>query len=62
MLQQTLAPTEGGVLSILKAGVVNVALLPALSVTTTCAVRPTPSPVTCTGLPLLVENTPECSS
>ena len=46
----------------LKAGVVKVALLPAVSVTVTCLVRPAPSPLTITGLPLLVVNTPDKAS
>ena len=40
----------------------NVALLPAMSVTTTCAVRPDPSTAMESGLALLVENTPDSAS
>ena len=43
-------------------GEVNVALLPAESVTVTCCVRPAPSWLNVTGLPLLVEYTPEVAS
>src|SRR5688572_18519857 len=44
----------GGERSMSTSGVVNVALLPAWSVTTTCTVRCRPSPVMTTGLPVLV--------
>ena len=47
--------TTGAERSIFTAGVVNVALLPAESVTTTDAVRLLPVPVIVTGLALLVE-------
>src|SRR5436190_5876370 len=55
--------TVGGVLSMLTGGEVNVAPLPARSVTVTVRVRPEPSEVTASGLAEgVVEPTPERSS
>src|SRR5437762_9176738 len=56
-------PTVGGVLSIFMAGVVNVAVLPALSVTVIVAVTALPSVVNVTGLAVvLLASTPDAPS
>ncbi len=54
--------TTGGVLSMLIAALVNVAELPALSVTVTDCVMPMPSFAKARGLDSLVDATPEVSS
>ena len=46
----------------LTGGVVKEALLPAASVTTTCLLRPVPSPAISSGLLVLVEAIPEVAS
>lgn len=55
----TLAEATGGVLSILTAGDVKVALLPAASVTVTVLVTLDPSLVNTSGLGIEVETTPD---
>src|SRR4051794_1145934 len=54
--------TAGAVTSMFTAGAVNVALLPAASLTTTLVVRLTPGPAITSGLALLVVATPEVAS
>src|SRR6188768_1473846 len=56
------ATTLGAARSMFTAGVENVAVLPAISVTTTSALRLAPTPTTTAGLLVLVVATPEVSS
>src|SRR5688572_10328441 len=59
---ETSAETTGGVLSMLTAGLVKLAELPAMSVTVTDCDMPIPSFVKASGLCTLTDATPEVSS